>query len=65
MTLQTERDTFRDETRDLCNAKESLVKEKNIVVSSYKDKVSGLEGKVKLLTDVNEKLVVRALGTEK
>ena len=55
MTLQTERDTFRDETRDLCN----------IVVSSYKDKVSGLEGKVKLLTDVNEKLVVRALGTEK
>jgi hypothetical protein len=48
-TLQTERDTFRDETKDLCAAKEALIKEKNILVTQYKDKITRLEQKLKIM----------------
>ena len=40
-------------------------KEKTLIATQYKEKVSRLEAKVKLLTDENEKLVTRTLGNEK
>ena len=40
-------------------------KEKFLVATQYKEKVSRLEAKIKLLTDENDKLVTRTLGNEK
>ena len=54
--LQMERDTFRDETRDLNHIKTSAVLEKAILMSASRDKINRLEHKIKRLVETAEKI---------
>jgi len=45
--------------------KDSLTKEKTIMVTQYKDKVTRLEANLKVATEENSRLVDRLLSAEK
>jgi archaellum component FlaC len=54
--LQTERDTFREETKDLNELRIKISTEKNIVQMASKEKITRMEAKIKILEAEVEKL---------
>ncbi len=64
-TVQQERDTFRDETKDLTEQKNKLISQNTILTSSYKEKCVRLDQRIKTLMTQNEELVNRVMESEK
>jgi archaellum component FlaC len=54
--ISSERDTFREETRDLNQMKDKITQEKGVLMQAYKDKINRLEHKIKRLVDAAEKI---------
>jgi archaellum component FlaC len=54
--ISSERDTFREETRDLNQMKDKIAQEKGVLMQAYKDKINRLEHKIKRLVDAAEKI---------
>ena len=63
--MQTERDTFREEAKQLHKMYTQQVEQKEIIQTQYKEKVNRLEARCKIMFEENTSLLDANANTQK